>query len=367
MPSKTLRFGLLGNNVSTLVMAADLKLKGFDVKLYGAPPSESLRKTLRTIKEKGGMHATGVLGDRFAPVSEVTSTVDETIRDVDVILIDPQREPLAPLVKSCLASARDGQTIVFTAGYHFALESYMSLGKAGKVTVSEMSIGPFCGMRIVESNHIDVGGEKQELRLATMPSAKTEEVVGVMQGAYPQTLPFSNVLETTLNNPNHTLHSPILLCNAARVDHTQGDFRMAVEGISPSVGRLQEAIDKERLTVAKALGMTSFTFQELMLRMYKAKGDSAYESISNVTGYSTSTRWQSGQEGILSLDIPRCYLPMSFIASALGLRTPVTDALTDLLSIAYDVDYRKQALTLDKIGLAGMKAKEILAFVRDGA
>jgi opine dehydrogenase len=47
--------------------------------------------------------------------------------------------------------------------------------------------------------------------------------------------------------------------------------------------------------------------------------------------------------------------------------TPTIDALVQLASLAVGVDYRRNGLTLEKLGIAGKSPAELLKFVEDGA
>lgn len=341
-------------------------MKGFHVRLCGAPQSE----ILQTTKKEGGIEISGAAGCGFAAISEVTTSVEEAIKSVDVVMIDPLREPIEPLIRPCISSIENGQMIVFTSGYYWALEFYNRLTEVRKdanVPISEMSIGPPAGMNLVKPNKLSIGGWKKELRLASIPSERTDEIIGTLHEAYPQLLAFKNVLETTLNNPNHIIHAPILMLNAGRIELTRADFPLFIEGGTPSVIRVMEAFDRERLSVTEALGLQSISVKEWLLRLYEAKGDSLYETIQNCEAYQTSRQWQVGKQGILSTDIPRALAPLSSLASYLGLSTPVTDMQIELLSMLYQVDYRKRRLTLDKLGLAGMNKDEMIDFVTSGA
>ena len=362
-----MRYAILGNNISSPVMAADLSLKGFPVTLYGGPS-----ELLQTIKKRGGINISGVVGPGFAKIPDVTTSVKEAIKGVDIIMIDPLKEPVeqfrSNFLKPCISNIENGQSVIFTSGYHWALEFYKKLTEARKdmdVVISEMSIGPYAGMNIVGSD-LKVGGLKSVLRFASIPSRRTKNIIRIVQEAFPQTLTYMNVLETSLNNPNHTLHSPILLCNAARVESTGGDFLSVAEGATPSVIRLMEAFDRERLSVIKFLGLESISMKKWLSRAYEAKGDSLYERMQDCYAYKTSKNWQKGKWGILSSDIPRGLIPTSSIASSYGLSTPITDMLIGLLSMIHKVDYRKNGLTLDELGLATMNRQEMIKFVTKG-
>ena len=63
--------------------------------------------------------------------------------------------------------------------------------------------------------------------------------------------PGANLLETVFPYTNAIHHPPAILCNAGRVEATGGDYYHYYDGISPAVGRLIDALDRERLAVAE--------------------------------------------------------------------------------------------------------------------
>jgi opine dehydrogenase len=54
------------------------------------------------------------------------------------------------------------------------------------------------------------------------------------------------------------------------------------------------------------------------------------------------------------------------LARATHLATPTMAALTHLASVVNDIDYRREGLTLEKMGLDGMRPDNILDYVRSG-
>jgi hypothetical protein len=47
--------------------------------------------------------------------------------------------------------------------------------------------------------------------------------------------------------------------------------------------------------------------------------------------------------------------------------TPTIDALIKLAGLAVGIDYMRDGLTLERLGLAGKSPSELLRFVEDGA
>jgi opine dehydrogenase len=57
---------------------------------------------------------------------------------------------------------------------------------------------------------------------------------------------------------------------------------------------------------------------------------------------------------------------MSEIAELLGLRTPVMNALITLASTALGIDFRTEGLTVEKMGLAGVKPERLPIILKNG-
>jgi len=86
--------------------------------------------------------------------------------------------------------------------------------------------------------------------------------------------------QTTLQNGNPVIHPAVTLTNTALIERTAGDFRFYEDGITPAVGRLIQAVDRERLTIAAALGVRILSEPDLGV-------EQGYMTESNYsTGYS---------------------------------------------------------------------------------
>ena len=72
-----------------------------------------------------------------------------------------------------------------------------------------------------------------------------------------------NILQTSLQNGNPVIHPTITLMNVALIERTKGDFDFYHEGVTPAVGRLIEAVDRERIAIGKKLGVDVIPDPEL--------------------------------------------------------------------------------------------------------
>jgi opine dehydrogenase len=163
-----------------------------------------------------------------------------------------------------------------------------------------------------------------------------------------------------------------MIMNAGWIQHTSGDFLFYREGFTDAVGRVTAAVDAERIAVAKALGIPATPFIEVFYQAgltTKAARDSGdisracLESEPNKTIKSPS----SLNHRYVHEDVGYGLVPLAALGRLAGVATPTIDALIQLAGLAVGIDYTREGLTLERLGLAGKSASELLHFVEHGA
>ena len=66
-------------------------------------------------------------------------------------------------------------------------------------------------------------------------------------------------------------------------------------------------------------------------------------------------------------DVGYGLVPMAALGRLAGVPTPTIDALVHLAGLALGIDYARDGLTLEKLGLAGKSPAEFTRFVTEGA
>ena len=124
------------------------------------------------------------------------------------------------------------------------------------------------------------------------------------------------------------------------------------EGVTESVGRVIEAVDRERLAIAAELGVRVLSEPDLgVVQGYMREANYS-------TGYSTAPGFLGiGAQSQLAHrylveDVGYSLVFLSDLASRLGIDTPTMDALITLASTALERDFRGEAKrTLATLGL----------------
>ena len=189
---------------------------------------------------------------------------------------------------------------------------------------------------------------------------------------YPEIEQASSVIETALSNLNAVFHPEGMIMNAGWIQHTDGNFLFYREGFTDAVGRVTAAVDAERMAVAKALGIPATPFIEvfyeagLTTKAARDSGDIAracLESEPNKTIKSPP----SLNHRYIHEDVGYGLVPLAALARLADVATPIIDALIQLAGLAVGIDYARDGLTLESLGLAGKSPSELLQFVEHGA
>jgi opine dehydrogenase len=189
---------------------------------------------------------------------------------------------------------------------------------------------------------------------------------------FPDIRKATSVIETALSNMNAVFHPPGMIMNAGWIQHTDGGFLFYKEGMTDAPGRVTAAVDLERIAIAKALGVPYVTFLDsfhnagLTTREARDSGDVARackESAPNATIKSPS----SLDHRYVHEDVGYGLVPMAALGRLAGVATPTIDALVQLASLSVGIDYARNGLTLEKLGLAGKTPSELVRFVTEGA
>jgi opine dehydrogenase len=189
-----------------------------------------------------------------------------------------------------------------------------------------------------------------------------------MAGIYPDIVPAANVLETGLSNLNAIMHPAGMIGNAGRIGE---DFYFYRDGVTPAIANVIESVDGERLQVIERLGLPRVTFVELFYRAgltterARASG-SVYEAIRESAPNRTIKAPKSLDHRYLHEDVGYGLVPIAEFGRFAGVRTPVIDALIAQASKMNCVDYRRDGLTLEKLGLAEIKLENLRTLLQEG-
>jgi len=202
--------------------------------------------------------------------------------------------------------------------------------------------------------------------LAALPATRTPQVLQALAPAYPQFIDGVSVLHTGLNNMGAIFHPALALLNAGRIESTAGEFQFYVDGVTPSVARVLEVLDRERVTVAAALGFRARTAMEWLKMAYDATGTDLHEAIHNQPGYYGIKAPSTLNHRYITEDVPMSLVPIAALGERYGVSVRGMESIIRLACIIHQTDYWRRGRTLDKLGIEQLSVSELTSTVTEG-
>lgn len=361
---------ILGGGNGGFAAAADLTLKGYEVRLLEAPEYSF---TIQPVLESGGilLENPGVDGfsEGLAKVPLVTTDPRLAIHGADLILYIVPAFGERRFSQMIIPYIKPNQLVVFFCGtFGGALEFANTLRTSGvkelpliaeteALLYGALKSGPFS---------VRLTGRKRGLAIAAFPSGNTPIVLERLSELFPDLTEAANVIETGLRNLNLVLHPPVCILNAGRLDPHAPKFRFYWEGVTEPIGKVVEALDRERVQVGHSIGVHLPACFERLLEWYGdqgAHGENLAQIMSTNPPYQSAMAPQSLDHRFITEDVPFGLIPLEQLAQSFNVPSPITSALITICNQLMGVDFRQQGRNLASLGLLGLNPTSILAML----
>ncbi len=363
LPLNPPRFAVLGAGHGGQAMAGHLAYLGYQVSLYNRTDER-----LQPIRNSGGITLNGVING-FGTIEVVTSDIAEALADADIIMVVVPANAHSFIAKEAAPYLRDGQIVVLhpgrTGGALEFLHIVNSSGIKAEVTIAEAQTLIYAA-RNNNPAQVTIYGIKNSIPVAALPGHHTAQVVNALRVVMPQFVPGDNVLKTSLDNIGAIFHPGLVILNAARIEATRGDFDFYMDGATPTVAKVLEAMDAERIAVAAALGIPAMSARNWLYVAYDAVGRTLYEAIQNNHGYAGIKAPTGIYHRYITEDIPMSLVPIAALGDLLNVPTPTIHSMVHLGSLLLGENYWELGRTVERMGIAGLSATQIRRFVLEG-
>ena len=355
-----MNIAVLGSGNGGCAVAFDCAVHGHHVRLFDF---DQFPGSINAIQNNGGIHCEGVL-DGFQPVAYAGHNIEKTLDGVDIIYAVGPAYSTKPFAEACKPYLKKGQAIIVcpsSCGGSIEFKNGADLDLRDEdIIVAETSTLPYA-VRLIEVGKIRIYNKlKGGLFLAAVPAQKTNWVIEQVRDVYPTVSAAKNILQTSLQNGNPVIHPAITLLNVALIERTQGEFDFYHEGVTPAVGRLIEAVDKERIAIGKKLGVDVLPDPELGVMqgyMLEATYDQGFITAPGFEGVKAQN---SLDYRYFNEDVGYGLVFLKKLGEQIGVETPVMSAVIQLVSVLMDRDYLTEAnRTMKTLGLSNYTAKEL--------
>ncbi|MFM9108116.1 MAG: NAD/NADP octopine/nopaline dehydrogenase family protein, partial [Chloroflexota bacterium] len=360
----SMRVTVLGGGNTAFAIAATLARAGHEVLLWEHP---DFAHTLDPIRDSLTITLDGPNGGP-GRLAGVTTDPAAACTWAETLVCSVPSYAHAAFAALLVPHLRPGRLLALLPGNLGSLAFAKALDAAGKtgVIVAESDTAPYVCRKSAPDRAV-IWGTVPALGIGVWPSTQTGEALPPLAELFPGARPYAHVIEAGLSALNPVVHPPGVLLNAGRIERSRGEFWFYEEGVTPGVVRLIEALDAERLALGRALGLTLTPVAEAFAGAGFGPSSPDLWAVINGSRMLTAlrapgaldTRW-------LTEDIPCGVGAWAALGDALGVDTPVMDALVTLACAVLGRDLRADIRGLDALGLAGLSPARMIERARAG-
>jgi opine dehydrogenase len=354
---------VLGAGNAGRALAGDLARMGAEVVLWNRTADN-----VAEISAVGGVELEGEVSG-FGKLRLVTSDLGEALADAGVVMVCVPAFGHRDVARECAPHLRHGQIVVLNPGRTFGAVEFLHelttqdcsadvvVAEAATFIFASRSSGP-AQSRIMRIKHA--------VPVAAIPCSRTGDVVAALSPWYGQFTAAECTLDTSFANVGAVVHPAITLLNTARIENSQGRFDFYIDGVSSGVGRVLEAVDRERLAVAQLLGVTVRSMKDWLVSAYRASGRDLYEAIQANEGYRGISAPPSMENRYMLEDVPMSMVPMASAGRGFGLKPRAIESVIDLAGLVHETNFWSRGRTLVGLALEGLSPAEIRRVASEG-
>lgn len=345
--------------------AVDLALQGKKVRLFDFPEFEA---SLQEVEDGGVLTATGAVSGQ-ASLDLVTSDLSQALDGADTVMVCTQALAHERVAKSLAPLVSPDQLVVVNPGstggaLEFA-HIFRTLGLKELPTLVETSTLTY-GCR-AKGTHVHVAVKANRVLYGVLPGNAMDRVGPELEAMYPGLVRGASVLEAGLNNGNPVIHPPITLLNAARIETDGPAMKFYKDGVSPTVAKLIERLDGERMAILRGLGYPAQPEPVTCVEQGYADSTDYLRCYSQGPGFVGFSSPDTLDHRYFHEDIGMGLVMMCSLGEFLGISTPACRTFVEMGQVISGIPYFKLAKrTLASLGLGGLDRARLETFLQTG-
>jgi len=355
-----MRVGILGAGAVAYGAAARLAQLGHEATIWS--PSGG-----RTIELALGrpLVATGAITGSFYP--RVASSCAEAVEDADTVLLAMPGYGHRSALEAAAPYVRDNQPFIISSHMSFGALYLSKLLSARGIRAPIIAWGStFSTGRQITSTQVTVGAIRKSVDLATLPESAIDEGLALCSKLFGDNFTKSDgLLAITLSNLNPQIHLGIALLNLTRIERAEEWAQN--ENVTPTVGRLIEALDNERLAIAAAFDLRVRTVQEHISLSYRIPSAGVSDMCQEMhrRGLGASGPKTVDSRYVLE-DVPFGLLPTVLLGKLSGRNATLHECGISIFSAAYGRHFARENDILAQLELENMTVSQLQCIMRVG-
>lgn len=343
-----MKIAILGAGNGGCAVAADLSYRGHNVTLIKT--SNAMHNdNFDFLENNEGQIIIEEFGEvKKGRISKLSRNLND-IRGNDVIIIYIQTNFHEELIKKISEILEDNQILLINPGY---LSTAYVLKHCKKNVIIAEAQSSFIDCRIRQPGVVKVGFRNVLNPIGVYPREKKDFAITKLDAmGFPFTY-LDSVVEAALHNPNLIVHTVGAILSIPRIEKTNGEYCMYHEVFTPSVWRILEQLDKEKMDVLECLGFPRLPYVDACkLR------NSPYDKRDGKEIFFWYASMPTRAKGpivvdsrYISEDVPQGLVLLEALGKALNIKTPICTSLIEMATAALGRDMRVEGRTPEKLG-----------------
>lgn len=344
-----MNISVLGAGNAGCAVAADLTMKGHNVKLIKTS-NKMHDENFKFMQENEGKIVLLENGEeKKTKIKLVTKNIKE-IENSEVIIIYIQTRYHEDLIKRIAQYLNKNQIVIINPGYLSTAYMIKYCNKENMPIVVEAE-SSFIDCRILEPGMIKVSFRNVRNPIGVYPQEKTEYVKNKLE-CLNYNLEYLSSVEAALHNPNLIVHTVGAIMSIPRIEKTNGDYCMYHEVFTPSVWKILEKLDIEKMNILERLGFKRLPYVEAC--KYRNSLDDDRDAKEVFFWYANMPDAVKGPTVVdsryIAEDVPQGLVMLESLGKILGITTPICTSLIEIAIAALGRDLREEGRTIDRLG-----------------
>ena len=334
------KVAILGCGNGGMALAADLKLKGAKVALWSDPAHA---RKFNHIRNKGEIILHDDNKNLSAKLDLISHDLSEVIKFGDIIYNCTPMVVHVSLFKKLtyLNKVNAIKLLINLSGVFSGLDQFLRSKDQtifNKIKVFDTSTFPYA-CRAGDSNDVSILGRKSELAIAPLFPSDHYYLDSLPECCKPIKFKVEeNSFKLGLMGTNAVFHPATVLFNARLIDNGCS-FLFYREGISKKTSLLHEALDNERLHLAKAMDYELSPCVEDDNKYYGTNFTNGYDFSINSAVHRTIKSPTTLNHRFVTEDIAYGLVPLTTLGKIYNVALPNIESVVHIFSTIMDINY----------------------------
>ena len=245
-----MKIAVLGGGHGAYAAAADLSEQGHEVRLWRRDAN-----AFAPVLASSAITLTDERGTRRVKIARPFTSAADAVRGAELVLMPGPANSQLDITRAVASHLAPGHVVFMPPGTFgsFAMARASDFPKG--VMWAETGTLPYLARK---RGPAEVAITVRAVRLPTgvYPAKDAPCALEVIRKAYPSVHSCGNALSGALMNAGPIIHPPLILMNAAPLEHFER-WDIHNEGTQPSVRAVTNRLDAERITLREALGLSA--------------------------------------------------------------------------------------------------------------